>query len=76
MVERVVLKVLAKDHKQRFASVQEFTQALATAIEQSGRFEATEDFVGFRKNDPEAFQEGLKVTGQQTVDDFTRVIGF
>ena len=34
------------------------------------------EFAGFRKNDPEAFQEGLKVAGQQAVDDFARMIEF
>jgi tetratricopeptide (TPR) repeat protein len=37
MIEQVVLKALAKDHEQRFASVQEFAQALAAAIEQHGQ---------------------------------------
>jgi len=34
------------------------------------------EFAGFRKNDPEAFQECLKVAGQQAVDDFARMIEF
>lgn len=35
-VDRVVLKALEKDPRQRFASVQEFAQALAAAAEQPG----------------------------------------
>jgi serine/threonine protein kinase len=34
-VEQVVLRALAKDPKDRFASVREFAEALATAVEQS-----------------------------------------
>jgi hypothetical protein len=33
-VEQVVLTVLAKDHEQRFGSVQTFAKALAQALEQ------------------------------------------
>ena len=31
------------------------------------------EFVGFRKNDSAKFQEGLKIAGQQAVDDFARM---
>jgi serine/threonine protein kinase len=37
MVEQVVLRSLEKEYDKRFASVQEFGQALAAAIEQHGR---------------------------------------
>ncbi len=32
------------------------------------------EFAGFRINDPATFQEGLKVAGQQAVDDFARMM--
>jgi hypothetical protein len=32
------------------------------------------EFAGFRKNDPAEFQEGLKLAGQQAVDDFARMM--
>ena len=36
-IEQVVLKTLEKEYEKRFASVQEFAQALAAAVEQGGR---------------------------------------